>query len=390
MTVPLMCSQQPVSFATDNLDDSKHEPSLDIFSDSLHAQASSMEARASETSPNLEDVFPDDITPPRPHLSFAGSDLPATPRTPTKPRARFEVNTPTTPTRPRLPTGSTNAQHLPNMVQIPSPLPPSSAPRYSYSPPLPLEDPRESLSPAHVSSDHVSEIDYLTEKEKRILAHANRIRSTRIPDLLRRISKLWATGETSIYDLIIEIKKADFLVTTPLAALHVQIMEQARHIFMANPMVQSIGCILAIGDRWRYEEAHRSHVITSGSNMETGSDYVDRPSDPHTSSTRHHSSLPLSDRSDEPQNRLPLDSILHERFKDTTMMVSLCDDDSDRLLGAVYKRLKTLNPSYWSDEGIEQVEPGAITLRSEFDIKTDDDVYEGGEASDSILDNEDF
>ena len=53
MMVPLMCSQQPISFATDNLDDSEHKPSLDIFSDSLNAQAWSIEARASETSPIL-------------------------------------------------------------------------------------------------------------------------------------------------------------------------------------------------------------------------------------------------------------------------------------------------------------------------------------------------
>jgi hypothetical protein len=122
--------------------------------------------------------------------------------------------------------------------------------------------------------------------------------------------------------------------------------------------------------------------------METSSDYVDQPSGPHTSSTRHHSSLFLSDQSDEPQNHLPLDSFLCQKFTDTTMMVSICDDDSDQLLAAVYKCLKTLNLSYWSDEGIEQVEPGVITLQPEINMETDDNVDEGGKVSNSILDSD--
>jgi hypothetical protein len=86
----------------------------------------------------------------------------------------------------------------------------------------------------------MSEINYLTEQKKMILAHANKIQSTHIPDLLWRVFKLWGMGETLLYDLIIEIKKANFLLTIPLAVLHMQIMERAQHIFMADPMVHPV------------------------------------------------------------------------------------------------------------------------------------------------------
>ncbi|TFK35202.1 hypothetical protein BDQ12DRAFT_688392 [Crucibulum laeve] len=236
----------------------------------------------------------------------------------------------------------------------------------------------------------------LSLEDKKLLKEAHRLWSTRVPDFLRRVFKLWKDGKISIFDLVIEIKKPEFQANiVALAVLRKQVMCQADHIFESEPLVQALGCILAVGSKWRYEEVHRPKVNHTVRAMDKDPDYVPHESEPSSVSSRARYWRPVEpspeiayEKSSKPV--LEPDAVLSNAFGEH-VMIRLDDPNSDSLLEAVYQRLKLLNPQFWMDEGVNDGDK--VDLTEIFDGRDAMDVVEDdiSEASDAVRDvNEDL
>lgn len=211
---------------------------------------------------------------------------------------------------------------------------------------------------AHASSVLSSATDSAQLELQRIL----RLRSTNIPDFIRYIFRVDSNGIRECVDLIVENKaQRGPRITTQAHSTLLQAKNQAIHAFAENPTANVIGAIIAIRDFWRYSEFLRNPDATKAlekrvreiRNQDTL--YTPPEHSPSSSSNNHQSSSPVSiDNTWDNATLGGPQSELQQRLWDMFpkgLLLKIGDDKTPGAIALISKRLREINPEFWSATG---------------------------------------
>lgn len=262
---------------------------------------------------------------------------------------------------------------------------------------------------AHDSSALSSATDSAQLELRRIL----QFRSTNIPDFIRYIFRVDSKGIHERVDLIVENKaQRGPRITTQAHSTLLQARNQAIHAFAEDPTANVIGAIIAIRDFWRYSEFLRNPDATKElekrvretRNQDT---FYKPPQHSPSSSSNNQSSSPASidntwDNTALTGPQCELQQQLWDMFP-KGFLLKIGDNKTPGAITLIAKRLREINPEFWSTtgEGTPVEDDDSEESESQYDGRrgmgdrvtdssdeSDDDSAEEGEGATEINTND--